>query len=147
MPDNLKEYENYLKFEKNYSMNTINSYLSDIKEYQEFKKGDILSSTKEDILAYLKTIIALKRDNTSIRFFSLAECAGMIAWKTLVMNAKENAVTRFDLSVVNPYENETTQASTESAKARISSSILLITDLYFKQSVPRECIFISNFKS
>ena len=71
MPDNLKEYENYLKFEKNYSMNTINSYLSDIKEYQEFKKGDILSSTKEDILAYLKTIKNLESTTISHKISSL----------------------------------------------------------------------------
>lgn len=71
MPDNLKEYENYLKFEKNYSMNTINSYLSDIKEYQEFKKGDILSSTKEDILAYLKTIKSLESTTISHKISSL----------------------------------------------------------------------------
>ncbi len=71
MPDNLNEYENYLKFEKNYSMNTINSYLSDIKEYQEFKKGDILSSTKEDILAYLKTIKNLESTTISHKISSL----------------------------------------------------------------------------
>lgn len=71
MPDNLKEYENYLKFEKNYSMNTINSYLSDIKEYQEFKKGDILSSTKEDILAYLKTIKDFESTTISHKISSL----------------------------------------------------------------------------
>lgn len=71
MPDNLKEYENYLKFEKNYSMNTINSYLSDIKEYQEFKKGNILSSTKEDILAYLKTIKNLESTTISHKISSL----------------------------------------------------------------------------
>lgn len=71
MLDNLKEYENYLKFEKNYSMNTINSYLSDIKEYQEFKKGDILSSTKEDILAYLKTIKNLESTTISHKISSL----------------------------------------------------------------------------
>lgn len=71
MPDNLKEYENYLKFEKNYSMNTINSYLSDIKEYQEFKKGDILSSAKEDILAYLKTIKNLESTTISHKISSL----------------------------------------------------------------------------
>ena len=71
MPDNLKEYENYLKFEKNYSMNTINSYLSDIKAYQEFKKGDILSSTKEDILAYLKTIKNLESTTISHKISSL----------------------------------------------------------------------------
>lgn len=71
MPDNLKEYENYLKFEKNYSMNTINSYLSDIKEYQEFKKGDILSSTREDILAYLKTIKNLESTTISHKISSL----------------------------------------------------------------------------
>ena len=71
MPDNLKEYENYLKFEKNYSMNTINSYLGDIKEYQEFKKGDILSSTKEDILAYLKTIKNLESTTISHKISSL----------------------------------------------------------------------------
>lgn len=71
MPDNLKEYETYLKFEKNYSMNTINSYLSDIKEYQEFKKGDILSSTKEDILAYLKTIKNLESTTISHKISSL----------------------------------------------------------------------------
>lgn len=71
MPDNLKEYENYLKFEKNYSMNTINSYLNDIKEYQEFKKGDILSSTKEDILAYLKTIKDFESTTISHKISSL----------------------------------------------------------------------------
>ena len=71
MPDNLKEYENYLKFEKNYSMNTINSYLSDIKEYQEFKKGDILSTKKEDILAYLKTIKDFESTTISHKISSL----------------------------------------------------------------------------
>ena len=71
MPDNLKEYENYLKFEKNYSMNTINSYLSDIKEYQEFKKGDILSTKKEDVLAYLKTIKKLESTTISHKISSL----------------------------------------------------------------------------
>lgn len=71
MTDNLKEYENYLKFEKNYSMNTINSYLSDIKEYQEFKKGDILSTKKEDILAYLKTIKNLESTTISHKISSL----------------------------------------------------------------------------
>ncbi|MDO4341226.1 MAG: tyrosine recombinase [bacterium] len=71
MPDNLKEYENYLKFEKNYSTNTINSYLSDIKEYQEFKKGDILSTKKEDILAYLKTIKDFESTTISHKISSL----------------------------------------------------------------------------
>ena len=52
-------------------MNTINSYLSDIKEYQEFKKGDILSTKKEDILAYLKTIKNLESTTISHKISSL----------------------------------------------------------------------------
>ncbi len=63
----LKDYEYYLKREKGYSINTINSYLKDISLYLDYliKKNNINNIKEikeEDILKYLKK---LKKDNIS----------------------------------------------------------------------------------
>ncbi len=46
----------YMGIERNFSKNTINSYLHEITCFQDFVKKDLISVTKDDIKEYLKTL-------------------------------------------------------------------------------------------
>ena len=55
MNENLENYRNYLKYERNYSDNTVNAYINDLTKYEEYLKKDILKSSADDLEKYLKT--------------------------------------------------------------------------------------------
>ncbi len=62
----LEEFHKYVSLERNYSSNTINSYMREIKKYLKFNKKDIKSITKKDLISYLnsyKNISASTRAN------------------------------------------------------------------------------------
>ena len=40
--DYIKEYENYLRYEKNYSVNTVNSYILELSMFNEYVNKDLL---------------------------------------------------------------------------------------------------------
>lgn len=52
----LKEFYNYLKLEKRYSNNTINSYYLELNKFNEYIKKDLLKVNREDIKKYIKYI-------------------------------------------------------------------------------------------
>lgn len=65
----LKDFENYLKVMKNYSSNTINSYLSDINIFGEFLKKRKINFKEVDrivIRNYLRYLDELKYKSSSI---------------------------------------------------------------------------------
>lgn len=49
----VKEYENYLRFEKHLSTKTIEAYLRDVKEYLDYIPKEIIEINYEDALEYL----------------------------------------------------------------------------------------------
>ncbi len=52
----LKDFYNYLKLEKRYSNNTINSYYLELNKFNEYIKKDLLKVNREDIKKYIKYI-------------------------------------------------------------------------------------------
>lgn len=52
----INNYENYLKFERNYTENTIKSYIKDIKLFNEYTNKNLIEITSDDIKKYLKFI-------------------------------------------------------------------------------------------
>ena len=68
--DDLENYLKYLKYNKNYSDNTINSYQEDIMEYLNYLKRECLSLYDvkySDIRFLLEYYDSIKLSNTSIR--------------------------------------------------------------------------------
>lgn len=51
--DYINEYENYLKIDKKYSINTIKSYIKDLKKYSDFINKNILKVDKKDIINFI----------------------------------------------------------------------------------------------
>ncbi len=69
----LEEYLHYLKYEKNYSDNTVDSYERDILEYIDFCEQnnlDIIKAKYNDISSYLRTIGSKEKATTLARKIS-----------------------------------------------------------------------------
>lgn len=65
----LTSYIDYLKYELNYSENTIETYIGHLKEYALFLKNDNInfySVNKDDVIKYLKYLDTKKINNKSI---------------------------------------------------------------------------------
>ena len=60
--DIITEYELYLKVEKKYSINTINTYITNISSFSEFVNKNFKNVEEEDIKKYL---IHLNKNNIS----------------------------------------------------------------------------------
>lgn len=52
----INEFIDYLRFEKKYSENTINSYTNDLKKINNLLNKNFLSLTKQDIQKYIQTL-------------------------------------------------------------------------------------------
>ncbi len=67
--DYVKKYEDYLTYEKNYSKNTVISYLDDLKVFETYLKGkniSFLNCDFETIYDYMNYLSKLKYSNKSI---------------------------------------------------------------------------------
>lgn len=65
----LEKYRDYLKYELNYSENTISEYFLHLTKYMEYldeRKLDYLKITKDNVIVYLKYLDSLKLKNRSI---------------------------------------------------------------------------------
>ena len=63
--DYINQYEDYLKIDKKYSMNTVSSYTKDLIKFSNFINKNILNVTKNDILSFLEYEKKLmKKDRT-----------------------------------------------------------------------------------
>ena len=63
--DYINQYEDYLKIDKKYSMNTVSSYTKDLIKFSNFIDKNILNVTKNDILSFLEYEKKLmKKDRT-----------------------------------------------------------------------------------
>ena len=63
MNKNLKEFKEYLEYEKKYPLNTVNSYISDINFFLNYLSSinkNINQVNKEIIRSYLKVLSDLK---------------------------------------------------------------------------------------
>lgn len=73
--DYIEEFRRNLTYEKNYSPNTIASYIGDITNFQEYIKNKNLTSVKsDDVHNYIKSLSSLKdrslaRNLSSLRMF------------------------------------------------------------------------------
>lgn len=86
----VEEFLNYIRNEKNLSENTIQAYLSDIKQYKEFllkSEVDIIEANNTNVLMYLlnlqkleKSSATISRHLASIRsFYDYLEAHGLIS--------------------------------------------------------------------
>ena len=69
MEKKIKAFIEYLKYERNYSENTLITYELELKKYQEYlekKKIDYQNITKAEIREYLKSLDELNYKNTTI---------------------------------------------------------------------------------
>lgn len=71
MNENLENYRNYLKYERDYSDNTVGAYMNDLNKYEEFLKKDILESDTEDLEKYLKYIKNLESTTVAHKITSI----------------------------------------------------------------------------
>src|SRR5574344_1112440 len=67
----LIKFQNYLALERNYSNNTVLSYLNDLDEFNLYIKKDLLKVNDQDINNYLKTLKSLKGTTLSHKISSL----------------------------------------------------------------------------
>lgn len=73
MKDYIEKYLNYLKYELNYSDNTVNSYRKDLEVYLDYLnmfKKDYRYMTKEDVIGYLKYLDKLYKNKSIARMVS-----------------------------------------------------------------------------
>ncbi len=73
MKEYIDKYLNYLKYELNYSDNTVNSYKKDLDIYLDYLtmfKKDYRYMTKEDIIGYLKYLDKLYKNKSIARMVS-----------------------------------------------------------------------------
>ena len=68
--DFIEDFKNYLKIDKKYSENTIESYIRDIVFFLEYENKDIESITKKDIDNYLLHILPKYNENSVNRMIA-----------------------------------------------------------------------------
>ena len=89
----LEMYENFLKFEKNYTNNTVMSYLKDVNLFYNFIEKDLIMVTNEDIKRYLKELSNLSNATISHILSSLTSFYNFLEKVNVItINPTENIV-------------------------------------------------------
>ena len=60
----VNDFNNYLLIDKNYSSNTVESYMRDIRYFLEYTNKDIIDITKKDIDNYILHLLPNKNDSS-----------------------------------------------------------------------------------
>ena len=90
--DYIKEYENYLKYEKNYSVNTVNSYILELSMFNEYVNKDLLKINDDDVKKYLKAISSKSPKSVS---HSLSALKSFYNYEERLEKIKDNPLTKF----------------------------------------------------
>ena len=151
MKETLENYRNYLKYERNYSDNTVSAYMNDLNKYAEFLKKDILMSTTEDLEKYLKHIKDLQSTTVAHKITSIKSYFNYNIKRGVVRHNPANKVSRpklakhlpeylteeeinklLDVEVKSPYDfrNKTILELLYSSGIRISELVNIKTSNY-----------------
>lgn len=96
--DLIKEYYNYLTLERNFSKNTVSSYVNDISNFSEFVNKDVIKATKDDINKYIR----LNKESSSKTIsHKLSSLKSFYDYLILNEKTKENPTTFIDRPKVN----------------------------------------------
>lgn len=90
--DYIKEYENYLRYEKNYSVNTVNSYILELSMFNEYVNKDLLKINDDDVKKYLKAISSKSPKSIS---HSLSSLKSFYNYEERLEKIKDNPLTKF----------------------------------------------------
>ena len=101
----IKEFENYLKYQKNYSSYTVNNYIRDVNEYEEFLKDNKFKYDNVDYEICIKYLNFLTSKNLSKSSISRKLSSLRTYYKYLVINNKAN--TNPFLLVTSPKKEKT----------------------------------------
>lgn len=87
-----KDYSYYLKVERAMSPNTVDAYLSDLREFFEVTAGEPVTVSTEDIIGYLGTLNVSKR--TQLRI--LSSLRSFFGWLQIEKERKDNPAENID---------------------------------------------------
>ena len=90
--DYIKEYENYLRYEKNYSVNTVNSYILELSMFNEYVNKDLLKINDDDVKKYLKAISSKSPKSVS---HSLSALKSFYKYEERLEKITDNPLTKF----------------------------------------------------
>lgn len=90
--DYIKEYENYLRYEKNYSVNTVNSYILELSMFSEYVNKDLLKINDDDVKKYLKAISSKSPKSVS---HCLSALKSFYNYEERLEKIKDNPLTKF----------------------------------------------------
>lgn len=151
MNETLENYRNYLKYERNYSDNTVSAYINDLNKYEEFLKKDILESDAEDLEKYLKYIGGMQSTTVAHKITAIKSYFNYNIKRGIVKNNPANKVSRpklakhlpeylteeevsklLDVEVKSPYDfrNKTILELLYSSGIRISELVNIKTPNY-----------------
>ena len=94
MNETLENYRNYLKYERNYSDNTVSAYINDLNKYEEFLKKNILESDAEDLEKYLKYIGGMQSTTVAHKITAIKSYFNYNIKRGIVKNNPANKVSR-----------------------------------------------------
>lgn len=94
MNETLQNYRNYLKYERNYSDNTVSAYINDLNKYEEFLKKNILESDAEDLEKYLKYIGGMQSTTVAHKITAIKSYFNYNIKRGIVKNNPANKVSR-----------------------------------------------------
>ena len=151
MNETLENYRNYLKYERNYSDNTVSAYINDLNKYEEFLKNDILESDAEDLEKYLKYIGGMQSTTVAHKITAIKSYFNYNIKRGIVKSNPANKVSRpklakhlpeylteeevsklLDVEVKSPYDfrNKTILELLYSSGIRISELVNIKTPNY-----------------
>ena len=94
MNETLENYRNYLKYERNYSDNTVSAYINDLNKYEEFLKKNILDSDAEDLEKYLKYIGGMQSTTVAHKITAIKSYFNYNIKRGIVKSNPANKVSR-----------------------------------------------------
>lgn len=94
MNETLENYRNYLKYERNYSDNTVSAYINDLNKYEEFLKKNILESDAEDLEKYLKYIGGMQSTTVAHKITAIKSYFNYNIKRGIVKSNPANKVSR-----------------------------------------------------
>lgn len=142
MEDKISEFLNYLRFEKKYSENTIKSYQTDLKKFNEFENKNIKNITKDDIQDYIHYLASKENEETTSISRNISSLKSFYKFLELNRYVKNNPLT----TITNPKNMKKLPKVLSEEEIDKLLNINLINDFDYRNKAMLELMYSSGLR-
>lgn len=142
MEDKISEFLDYLRFEKKYSENTIKSYQTDLKKFNEFENKNIKNITKDDIQDYIHYLASKENEETTSISRNISSLKSFYKFLELNRYVKNNPLT----TITNPKNMKKLPKVLSEEEVNKLLDINLINDFDYRNKAMLELMYSSGLR-